>query len=76
MLDVLLLHEGPAIPGVARRGNPEINELFELAPEGLLTICGHTHWPDPLVEVYGRQVLNVEGRVVVLTPEGVGSPTP
>lgn len=67
-LDLLVLHEGPAIPGVARRGNPEINELFELAPLEMLCVCGHTHWPQPLVEIAGRQTLNVDGRVVVLRP--------
>lgn len=68
-LDLLVLHEGPAIRGVARRGNPEINELFQLAAPDMLCVCGHTHWPQPLAEIEGRQTLNVDGRVVLLRPD-------
>ena len=72
-LDLLVLHEGPAIPGAARRGNPEINELFELAEDDMLCVCGHTHWPQPLAEIQGRQTLNVDGRVVVLRPAALSA---
>jgi Icc protein len=67
-LDLLVLHEGPPLPGGARRGHPEIAELLHDAPRDLLVVCGHTHSHDPLVRVGGRQVLNVDGRVVVLRP--------
>ena len=68
-------HEPPGLPAApgARRGNPEINELFELAEDDMLCVCGHTHWPQPLAEIQGRQTLNVDGRVVVLRPAALSA---
>ncbi|MFZ5442177.1 MAG: metallophosphoesterase [Myxococcota bacterium] len=58
--DLLVLHEGPA-GGQAQRGHPAI----PLVPG--LTVCGHVHWERPWYRHAHGDVLNVEGRVVVLT---------
>jgi Icc protein len=62
--DVLILHQGP--PGVGRRqpGEDQISEM--LGDFGGLVICGHDHWNDPLAECASGQVLNVDGRAVLL----------
>jgi len=59
--DMLVLHEGPD-GGDGQPGNPSIREL--LGPG--LTVCGHTHWNDPLARHDRGQILNVDTRVVVL----------
>lgn len=64
--EVLVLHEGP--PGVRREqyGNPVISAQLEGAGAGL-TVCGHVHWDRPLARLGAGHVVNVDGRVVVLT---------
>lgn len=66
--DVLLLHMGPPkdeIEGIAEL-RPLLNE--HLCP---LTAFGHNHWPLALEHLPGGgQLLNVEGRVVVLQRTG------
>ncbi len=65
--DVLILHEGP-LASPTQRGNPDIAQLIQ--SEGApLTVCGHTHWEDPLATLGRAQVLNVDGRVVVLASD-------
>ncbi len=68
--DVLVLHEGPEVGERGRRGSPFVRDvLADLAPPGLLVVCGHCHWPEPLAELgRGVQVCNVDARCVVLTP--------
>ena len=63
--DVLVVHEGPN--GASdQRGSPGIREELSRRPPPL-TICGHCHWHRPLFELDGAaQVLNVDGRAVVL----------
>jgi len=61
-----VLHEGPGA-SKAQRGNLDVTAVVA-AGGTLLTICGHVHWPEPLAEVaQGVQVLNVDGRALVLT---------
>lgn len=63
---VLVLHEGP--PGLGRR-QPGLQDLEALVAEaGVLTVCGHRHWPTPLAQLEGGQVLNVDARAVLLRP--------
>ena len=65
--DILVLHEPPE-GGHDQRGNREIRELIELG-EVPLTVCGHSHWDEPLAELAGGcQVLNVDARAVLLCP--------
>lgn len=61
--DIVVLHEGPNGDG-RQHGNPTIRAVIEDVP---LTVCGHCHWKRPLAENPRGQILNVDGRVVVLT---------
>jgi Icc-related predicted phosphoesterase len=63
-VDVLIVHEGPH-GDADQKGNAAIRSTIEsLVP---LTLCGHCHWMNPLAELDGGQVLNVDARVLVLT---------
>jgi len=63
----LVLHHGPDANEGALRGHAEIRRVLEKQPD-VLVICGHVYWPEPLAVLRGgTQVLNVDGRVVVLT---------
>jgi hypothetical protein len=65
--DLLVLHEGPAGARPDQRGNAVLGErVRQAAPP--LTVCGHVHWPEPLSMLGGGHVLNVDSRVVLLTP--------
>lgn len=67
--EVLILHEGPDIPGDDSKGSPFIRAQL-LRSRDLLVICGHTHRNAPLAELgNGVQVLNVDSRVVILLAE-------
>lgn len=60
----LVLHEGPD-GGPGRRGNADVRAAVD--EKKALVICGHCHWPEPLVTLRGgTQVLNVDARAVVL----------
>lgn len=64
--DVLVLHDGPDA-GPAAPGSAAVRSALERgAPR--LVVRGHCHWESPLATLAnGTQVLNVDGRVVVLT---------
>ncbi|MCH9647310.1 MAG: metallophosphoesterase [Deltaproteobacteria bacterium] len=64
--DVLVLHQGPR----GRRDQPGDESVRDRLQGWVssLTICGHSHWNDPLGEIEGGpQILNVDARVVILT---------
>jgi 3',5'-cyclic-AMP phosphodiesterase len=64
--DLLVLHDGPNVAGTDLPGWPSVRRVLEAAPP-VLVIRGHDHWPSWVQELgNGTQVLNVEGRVVVL----------
>ena len=64
--DILLLHQGPDAATAEGPGHPAIRATLEAAPP-TLTLCGHVHWSVPLATLSnGGQVLNVDGRLVVL----------
>ncbi|MEV4847458.1 hypothetical protein AB0K20_30120 [Micromonospora matsumotoense] len=64
--DVLVLHEGPP-GGTGQAGNPAIGaRLHGHTPA--LTVCGHVHWDEALARLGDGHILNVDGRVVILTP--------
>lgn len=64
--DLLVLHDGPNVAGTDLPGWPFIRRVLESAMRVLL-VRGHDHWPNLVAELAnGTQVLNVEGRVVVL----------
>lgn len=68
--DVVVLHESPEVPEHGLRGQAAVrDELDTRARAGAtpLVVSGHCHWPVALVELAtGLQLLNVDGRVVVL----------
>lgn len=67
--EVIVVHEGP--PGMAhgQRGSVAVDDA--LSTFCGLVVCGHVHWETPLsARPGGGQVLNVDGRVVVLTEAG------
>lgn len=61
--DLLVLHQGPD-----RRPDPDPSVAQALCRgRDLLVVCGHSPWRNPLLDLAGNnQVLNVDGRVVVL----------
>lgn len=63
--DLLVLHEPPEVDA-RRRGSLTITDALEATGGAALVCCGHVFWPEPLAELAGRQVLNANGRVVVL----------
>jgi Icc protein len=64
--DILILHEGPEMPGHPETGNPKIGEVLSGA-RNLLVVSGHRRWEEPLAEIVGGpQILNVDERVVLL----------
>ena len=64
--DVFLMHEGPEGEDATQPGLPGLRVLA--ACRSAFVIRGHKHWVRPLAEIQGgMQVLNVEGRAVVLT---------
>jgi hypothetical protein len=68
--DILLSHDGPNIAGTGLTGWPSVRKALEAAPPTIL-FRGHDSWKNPLATLAnGTQVLNVEGRVVVLRTRG------
>ncbi len=65
--DLCLLHQGPS--GARHQpGHDAVNAA--LASFRGVVVCGHVHWEQPRSEVRdGPQVLNVDGRVVILRQE-------
>lgn len=65
--DLLVLHDGPRGDAPGQRGSDAIREVLEACPRTCV-VRGHVNWPDPLAELAnGTQVLNVDGRVVVIS---------
>lgn len=64
--DLLVLHDGPCGDSTDQRGSAAVRRVLDECPKTFV-VRGHVHWSDPLVELRnGTQVLNVDGRVVVL----------
>jgi len=71
--NLLLLHQGPDDPELSRRGDPSVRLSLETGYAGL-TVFGHTRWHGyPLITLGSGQVLNVDGRVIIVTPSDVES---
>lgn len=65
--DLLLLHQSPQLDQPNLLGHPAITPFLRTHPN-LLTLCGHGHWPFPLVTLpIGGQILNVDARGVLLS---------
>ena len=70
-IDVLVLHEGPSGDD-DQSGNIDIRAAVEAGGVGF-TVCGHSHWDEPLASHASGQILNVDARAVVLTTLSGGS---
>ncbi len=67
--DILLMHYGPDVGEHGYNGTPSIREALKHLDRSLV-IRGHTHWDQPMAELKnGLQIVNVDSRVVILTPE-------
>lgn len=66
--DLFLLHEGPDFPRDGLEGTPSVRKTLERHPANLVCF-GHQNWSEPLRELEnGTQLLNLEGRTVILFP--------
>lgn len=64
--ELVVLHEGPPGHLSSQRGHQEV-ERFLNEGRPCLTICGHSHWSEPLADRGpAGQVLNVDARAVLL----------
>ncbi len=63
---VVLLHQGPEGEGPGDKGSPWVRDAILALDAPPLVAFGHCHWHEPLLEVDARQMLNLDGRVVVL----------
>ena len=62
--DILILHEGPSVPGAGLRGNDAVRRaLNDFAG---LVVCGHNTWPHPMATLGRATVLNSDGRCLLL----------
>ncbi len=66
--EILLLHEGPNVPGTQLPGSSEVRALLLGALNDSSTIiCGHRHWPMVERRLGAHRVVSVDSRVVVIT---------
>lgn len=69
-LDILVMHDGPGVPEQGLKGSALIRMTVDVLPPKLI-IRGHAHWDTPLATLPGgTDVLNVDGRVVILQANG------
>ncbi|MCP4438603.1 MAG: hypothetical protein GY810_06625 [Aureispira sp.] len=67
--DLILLHQGPNTAWNPYKGSFQIRKMVEQYASSLICF-GHEQWPDLLNSLEnGTQLLNLEGRVVILTTE-------
>ena len=66
--DMIVLHQGPDDPETGRIGEPLVREALENKGSGMV-IFGHCPWQDPYAEIGDHQVLNVDGRVMLLVTQ-------
>lgn len=65
---ILVLHEGPDVPGEAVRGSSKVRKALLKVEEPLLVVCGHRHWLEPQRQLEQHTILSVDSRVAVLLP--------
>ena len=68
--DLILLHEGPQVDEMNCKGSPVIRSVIDQGPATLI-VSGHKNWDFPgfWKSVNGSQVINVEGRAVLMVRE-------
>lgn len=65
--DLVVTHLGPDDPARGLRGSSAVRELLTCASPSAPLVFGHCHWPMPATTLDGRSLVNVDGRVVVVT---------
>src|SRR5262249_34389584 len=69
-IDVLILHQGPRGDDEHSRGSEAIRESLD-GLRDVVVVFGHCFWRRPLLDLgSGRQLINVDSRIVVLLREG------
>ncbi len=66
--DLIALHQGPDDPATGRIGSSLVRELLEKNGSSIV-IFGHCPWEAPYAEIGDHQVLNVDGRVMLLVAQ-------
>ncbi|MGB1015642.1 MAG: metallophosphoesterase [Nannocystaceae bacterium] len=61
--DLLVLHEGPSIPGEKYRGSDAVRHALR-SYTGTV-VCGHNSWPHPLASLRSASVLNTDSRCIL-----------
>lgn len=64
--DVVVLHQGPDGPSPRDKGSASVRATLTAAETPPLVVFGHCHWDAPFHEEGRSQLVNVDGRVVVL----------
>ena len=66
--DILVLHEGPNVPGLGLRGTEAVRRALREAKD-CLVVCGHNYWQQSMVSM-GRDVtiVNTDSKVIILSP--------
>jgi Icc-related predicted phosphoesterase len=73
-IDVLILHQGPSGDDESSRGNRAIRESLADVRD-VLVVFGHCFWKRPFQDIgSGRQLINVDSRVIVLVRESWAAP--
>lgn len=68
--DILVMHDGPDVLGMTTKGWPSIRQALERCTP-MLVIRGHAYWKELLATLSnGTQVLNADGRALLLMREG------
>lgn len=68
--EVMLMHQGPDMPAENLPGSTEVRECILQTQWTGLVMCGHKHWKNPIMAISpGVNVLNLDGRCVVIVPE-------
>lgn len=62
---ILLLHQGPDDPDRNQPGDPSVRDYLKNHGSSLV-VFGHKHWHQPLQDLGGNQLLNVDHRLVVM----------
>lgn len=72
--DMMILHESPVVSEASYKGTPGLRAFLEKLPP-VFVLCGHRHWAYPGIWTLsnGTQILNLEGRAILIDRTGICS---